>query len=206
MTRWQPPNRCGDGSKKLKIDKWHPCLDEKLITWLQIENNLPAKALLPAIWQEALELIQPHTWTCRLEREDFFERFSPHARQSKVVCRLLEEATGVWLLVATIGEGLESRARSLLQQRESFHGYILDRLGSFLVEDIISTLDASVGNHCQQQGGQTTRRYSPGYRDFSLAAQQIFVDMACSDIPYLQVNSGHILKPEKSVTAIKGEI
>lgn len=175
-----------------------------MITWLQVGNHSLAKELLPAIWDEALKLCQPETWVHPLKREAFFQHFSPYAEQSKAVCRLLADADEVFLLVATIGEELECRARSLLNQRESFHGYILDRLGSFLIDDIITHLDNCIEQQCKQRGMSTTRRYSPGYRDFSLEAQHLFVELAGNNISCLHVDSNHILKPEKSITALKG--
>lgn len=188
----------------IKVTGWQPCLDERVISWLQVGNHAQARELLPAIWREALELCRPETWARALDRETFFERLSPYAGQSKTVCRLLADSTEVWLLVATIGEALECRARALLHQRESFHGYILDRLGSYLVEDIITHLDDYIEQQCKQRGMSTTRRYSPGYRDFSLESQHRFVELAGNDISCLRVDANHLLKPEKSITALKG--
>jgi hypothetical protein len=113
----------------------------------------------------------------------------------------LDEKLISWL---QIGEELEFQVHSLLQQRESFHGYILDKLGFFLIEDTITHLDDSIEQYYKQKGMLTTRRYSPGYRDFSLEAQHLFVELASHDISCLLVNSNHILKPEKSITALKG--
>lgn len=188
----------------MQMTGWQPRLDDKVISWLQVGDHPRARELLPAIWGEALELCRPETWVLALDRETFFDRLSPYAGQSKAVCRLLDNATEVWLLAATIGPGLECRARSLLHQRESFHGYILDRLGSFLVEDVINHLDTGIAQHCRQRGMSTTRRYSPGYRDFPLEAQKPFVELAGDDLSCLRVDSNHILKPEKSITALKG--
>lgn len=188
----------------MKVTDWQPRLDEKAISRLQVGNHALARELLPAIWSEALELCHPQTWILSLEPGTFFRRLSPFAGQSKAVCRLLADATEVWLLAATIGQELECRARSLLHQRESFHGYILDRLGSFLIEDIINHLDISIEQHCRQRGLSTTRRYSPGYRDFPLEAQSLFLKLAVDDLSCLIVDSNHILKPEKSITALKG--
>lgn len=188
----------------MTIIDWQPRLDEKLVSWLQIGDHALAREMLPAIWDEAMELCHPETWVCSLKRETFFRRLSLYAGKSMAVCRLLDSTTEVRLFAATIGEELECRVHVLLQQRESFHGYILDRLGSFLIEDIITHLDDFIEQDCKQKGIVTTRRYSPGYRDFSLEAQHLFVELASEDISCLQLNANHILKPEKSITALKG--
>lgn len=47
-------------------------------------------------------------------------------------------------------------------------------------------------------------RYSPGYKDFALAAQTPLVAMAARDLPELSLTSGLALRPVMSVTAVMG--
>jgi hypothetical protein len=111
---------------------------------------------------------------------------------------------GVCLLVATIGTALERRARDYFTCKETYRGYVLDRLGSYLVEQEIRVLDNRVETQSQADGKRCTRRYSPGYGDFSLESQALFVNMARDAIPGLKIVPGGFILPEKTVTAIKG--
>lgn len=189
----------------MKVPDWVvPPLDGKVTSWLQLETGTRAGDLLPAIWEEALELCRPTMWVLAMEHEEFFQKLSRYTGESKALVRLLTGCTDVWLMAATIGEGIECRARALLRRRESFHGYILDRIGSFMIEDLITHLDRAIEEQYRPQGISTTRRYSPGYRDFSLEAQQLFADLIGTDTSFFRVNANHLLTPEKSITALKG--
>lgn len=188
----------------MTLPNWMPPpLGGKVTSWLQLEAGTRAGELLPAIWDEALELCRPTVWVLAMKHEEFFQRLSRYTGESHALVRLLTGCTDIRLMAATIGEGIECRARALLRRRESFHGYILDRIGSFLIEDLISHLDYAIEEQCRMQDISTTRRYSPGYRDFSLEAQRLFADLI-SDVPLFKVNANHLLSPEKSVTAVKG--
>ncbi|MEJ2718600.1 MAG: hypothetical protein P8182_15950, partial [Deltaproteobacteria bacterium] len=130
--------------------------------------------------------------------------FHPYAEESSDIRRLLSRATEVCLMVATLGPALEHRARDYLAHRETFRGYVLDRMGSYLVEHVIRQLDASVEKHWAAKGLRCTKRYSPGYGDFHIEAQSVFVKMLSHTMPNLKMTARGLLLPEKTVTAIKG--
>lgn len=81
---------------------------------------------------------------------------------------------------------------------------MLDRLGSYLVGRQIRLLDRRVARQAATQGLAVTRRYSPGYQDFSLEAQPVFLALAAAEVPGLHLSPTGLLWPEKSITAIKG--
>ena len=91
-----------------------------------------------------------------------------------------------------------------MENRESFNGYILDRMGSYLVEKEIEKLDKSISSEAQSFGYTSTRRFSPGYGDFPLEAQQVFVIHIKSKIPWINLTGNGLIIPEKTVTALKG--
>lgn len=175
-----------------------------ILKYLQIENNGLARQEAQALWEEAQTLLAPAAWQCRLSADQFWTRFAPHARASQALGRLLAGCTQVVLLVATLGQPLERRAQSYLERREAFRGYILDRMGSFLVENRMRQLDRQVNAQARAQGLVPTRRYSPGYQDFSLEAQGVFVELAAQEMPGLGLSPGGLLQPEKTITALKG--
>ena len=108
------------------------------------------------------------------------------------------------LLVVSLGPQVEGRARELLARREAFAGFMLDRMGSYLAEWCMADLDRQVAERLSAQSCATTRRYSPGYQDFALEAQRAFVDLVGEVIPGLALEPGNLLRPEKSISAIKG--
>jgi len=181
-----------------------PPFAKKVLINLQVGDNPAAVEIAGELWREAWNLVEPATWTSCTKREVFFSLFHPYARQSSAIQRLLSDAVGVCLLVATIGAALERRTRDYFACKESYRGYVLDKLGSYLVEQEIRVLDNEVEIESQVDGKRCTRRYSPGYGDFSLESQALFVNMARNAIPGLKIVPGGFILPEKTVTAIKG--
>ena len=156
------------------------------------------------LWKEAHILLNAYEWRMLLPADVFLDRFHPYARESKAVSRLLSGACQIWLMAVTLGGALEQRSREYFAQNRSFHGFILDRMGSFLVEEKMRELDGKITRECADNGDSATRRYSPGYQDFSLEAQRVFIELIGTDIPDLALTTGFLLKPEKTITALKG--
>jgi len=80
-------------------------------------------------------------------------------------------------------------------------------LGSWLAEESMRKLDRKVERQGALLGFKTTRRYSPGYKDFALQAQEVFYRIIRNKRPEIELylSQAHVLAPEKTVTALKGE-
>jgi hypothetical protein len=183
-----------------------PHLDEKALAYLRIGDSPRALAAAEALWIEAWESIDVTRWKRCVPVEEFFSLFRAFASSSQAVRRLLSDSEDVWMFVVTIGGDLESRSRDYLRANEIFRGYLLSRIGSYLVENQVRRLDRQIVESSRKEGLSTTRRYSPGYGDFPLEAQRIFVELARDTIPILRVDDSGLIVPEKTVSAIKGVI
>lgn len=175
-----------------------------MLKYLQAPRNSQAIGIITLLLREAIDLLDTRKWHRVVTVYDFYELFHPYAQQSKSISKLLKRAENVYLIAVTLGGALEHRSREYFRNNEVFKGYILDRLGSCLVEEEVKKIDKKITRHCDQGGFITTHRYSPGYGDFSIKAQQIFFDLVKDSIPGLRISHGCILSPEKTVTAIKG--
>ena len=107
-------------------------------------------------------------------------------------------------MAVSLGGRIEETSRDLFARHEAFAGFMLDRMGSYLAEWCMSSLDQQVTQSLEARDLRATRRYSPGYKDFSLKAQKVFVELAGHATPELKLGPGNLLLPEKSITAVKG--
>jgi len=176
----------------------------KVLRYLRIQPDSPPHVQARPLWSEAQGLAQPRTWQATLGIQDFRKAFAPHAAASADLARTLDGCETVELMAVTIGEALETRGREYFSQGRPFAGFMLDRMGSFLVEAAMRGLHAGVRARYAGQGLRTTRRYSPGYGNFSLEAQEHFIRLIGDALPDLRLTSGYLLIPEKSVTAVCG--
>lgn len=188
----------------MSLPDWPPAWDNKIKRYLQLDGGDEAEKRSKALWQEALVLAEPRAWQQVISIEEFFEAFKPHAQASQAVARVLHGCQKVALMAVSLGPQVEERSRELLARHEVFAGFMLDRVGSYLAEKCMSSLDRRVNESLEAQDLHPTRRYSPGYQDFSLEVQKVFVDLAADTISGLSLTSGNMLLPQKSVTAIKG--
>jgi len=190
----------------MSIMQGHHLPTERVLKYLQIGECHRALEEISEIWNEAHMLLDVQKWSKPLPKDEFILRFHPYASNSKAIARLLKDAHMVWLFAVTLGETLERCSKRYLAQNEVFRGYVLDRIGSFLVEEEIRSMDLDIIQECRMNCYTTTHRYSPGYGDFSIRAQRIFFNLAKDYIHGLRISSGSILFPEKTVTAIKGVV
>ncbi len=179
-------------------------MNEKLLTYLNIRHDPKAVEAARPLWKKARALARVHTWNRQLPVRDFFNEFDPFANRSVHITRLLENTDHVELLAASIGRGVEEEARRLIQENRPFQGYILDRMGSWLVEREIRKMDRKIKESARQRGCSDTHRYSPGYMDFSIRAQEVFIKLIGPAIPCLSLTPEGLILPEKTVTALKG--
>ena len=178
----------------------------RMLKYLRVPQDGQPMEIVSSVLEETVRLIDIEKWSKCVPVDDFFELFHPYARSSKSISKLLGKAEQVYLIVVTLGENLGNGAKEYFGKKEVFKGYILDRLGSFLVEEEVKKIDMEITRQCKDNGHATTHRYSPGYGDFSIKAQQIFFNLTKDSIPGLTISHGCLLSPEKTVTAIKGVV
>lgn len=193
-------------------------LPAKLARYLRIAQGSEAYDKALPLWREALALTTPAAWTMRLPMEGFIDAFAPHAAISRDLGRTLGGCHEVVLMAATIGAALEERSDEHFAAGRAFAGYMLDKMGSYLVESGMRALHAQarqgrpadgLARECHQvraraDASRATRRYSPGYGDFALEAQAHFIRLIGGSLPGLTLTQGFILHPRKSVTAVCG--
>ncbi len=181
-------------------------VSRRLLKYLGAPVNRQIIEKISYILDESSGLLNTKEWRKCITIDEFFTLFYPYASQSSSITKLLAQAKKVWLLVVTLGEDIDRRSREYFRENEVFKGYILDRLGSFIVEEEVKKTDMEISRRCEEEGFATTHRFSPGYGDFSIKAQQIFFDLVKDSIPGLKISHGCLLFPEKTVTSIKGVI
>ncbi|MBU0971355.1 MAG: hypothetical protein KKC20_11950 [Proteobacteria bacterium] len=177
---------------------------EKLIKYLGLGQDAFSIGKIPFLWQDALSLVQVRIFEKKMTIDKFFHAFHPHAGESHSVDRLLRDCQAVHLMVVTLGTKLERQSKKYRLENQLFCGYILDRMGSYLVEANMAHLDQKITREYGAKKQGCTIRYSPGYQDFGLECQSIFVDIVQGELPFLKILPNFQILPEKTITAIKG--
>ncbi len=106
------------------------------------------------------------------------------------------------ILGVTIGNRLETAVDGLFSAKEYTRAAILDAIGSQFAEEAANQLTelfrATYGL------SEMTRRFSPGYGDWSIRVQPELLKLLDAEKIGLKSNEACILVPRKSITAVAG--
>ncbi len=121
------------------------------------------------------------------------------------IARFLSDIQEVFILGATGGTEIIALRDRYLEKGKTTNAVLVDALASEMVESAVQWLHDYVGKTLRKElKTVTTRRYSPGYGDFSLHHQREIVSLLAFDTLGVQLNDHCLLIPEKSVTAVVG--
>jgi hypothetical protein len=106
--------------------------------------------------------------------------------------------------LCTIGDELENKASQLNQQGRFAQAVVLDAMGSVAAESVADFLNLQICEWCQKRGWGTSRRFSPGYGNWSLEGQRFIFSLLPAERIKIRLNQSCMMIPRKSVSfAIK---
>lgn len=123
---------------------------------------------------------------------------------SNALSRNLSGCTRVVVFGATVGLPLD-RLITRYSRLSPARALLLQAIGAERIEALCDVFCQSLAQDAARRGLHTVPRFSPGYGDFPLSAQQdIFRVLDCSRSIGLTLNESLLMSPSKSVTAMVG--
>jgi len=123
------------------------------------------------------------------------------ALRSSALARCLAGCSRAVVLAATVGVGID-RLIARYSRINAPRALMLQALGSERIEALCNTFCRELESNSE---GGLRPRFSPGYGDLSLSAQQdLFALLQCEKRIGLTLNHSLLMSPTKSVTAIVG--
>lgn len=114
----------------------------------------------------------------------------------------LDGCNGVVLFAATLSEGVDRLIRQL-SVRSMASAVVADSMASAAVEQVCDIVENEIIK--EFAGKYTTWRFSPGYGDFPLETQRLFLDVLSAQKRIgVNITGGGLMTPCKSVTAVIG--
>ncbi len=121
--------------------------------------------------------------------------------ESADVVKLAAGASAVVAMATTVGGGIDELAREYGRRGEIFAMTVADAVGSVAAEELMSALHDSIKAEAARAGEEVTRRVSPGYGDFELAAQKVLLPLSGGVELGISLTENYMMVPRKSVTA-----
>jgi hypothetical protein len=122
----------------------------------------------------------------------------------KTIKRMLSGAEAYAVLIVSIGQGPESRARELMNRGEFLEAYITDLLASALVDSAADLVQEHIRRMAADQGWLISNRYSPGYCSWNVSEQQKLFSLFPENTCHITLTESSLMDPIKSISALIG--
>ncbi len=118
--------------------------------------------------------------------------------------KAMELCEDIVCFIATIGSGIEEESVRLMRENRLSDSYILDSMGSIVVENMVDKFYNDMKKKYELKGGGVTLRFSPGYCDWPITEQKKLFRLLGSDLTGVQLTDSCLMQPRKSVSGVFG--
>ncbi len=122
----------------------------------------------------------------------------------KIIARELQRAEAFSLFAVTLGPGPESLGRECIRSGDYLEGYLIDLIGSAMVESLAGEIHAHIKSLAEKNGMMVTNHYSPGYCSWEVGEQQKLFGLLPPDWCGITLSGSSLMSPIKSVSGIIG--
>lgn len=129
-----------------------------------------------------------------------------HHFHSRALARLLATAAEAYVVVLTLGEGIEERARSMIQEQLLLEGLLMDTAAWAAIELLIRDVRRLLIDRERPSGRRVTHRLGPGHRDWSVTEQGALLRVFGEAPLPVRVNESACMLPSKSVSGVYGVV
>ncbi len=125
-------------------------------------------------------------------------------QSGKIITGSLRKSEKIAFFMMTAGQGIESWSREKTRSGDPLLGYIIDLLGSEVVESAMDLMQDEIEVEMETQGYHITNRYSPGYCGWQVKEQQKLFSLFPENFCGISLSESSLMIPIKSVSGIIG--
>ena len=127
-----------------------------------------------------------------------------HFNTGRIIAGPLRGSESIAFFVASAGPEISQWAHTLTAADEHALAYFVDALGSVTVEKAADWLEDKIADWAEEQGQETTNRYSPGYCEWHVSEQQAFFALLPDAFCGITLTESSLMQPTKSVSGVIG--
>jgi len=125
-------------------------------------------------------------------------------RTQKIVIEQVKKSEKMALFLCTVGPEIGEWSKKLMSEGKTLKGYIIDVVGSEIVESAMDNIQNSLEMEMKNQGLYITNRYSPGYCGWNVSEQQKLFTFFPKNFCGIKLSDISFMYPIKSVSGIIG--
>ena len=122
----------------------------------------------------------------------------------KIISSALQDSQSVCFFVCTAGKGIEEFSRKLMKEDKAIEGYIMDMIGSEVVETAMDFCQDKFESSISREILRITNRYSPGYCGWNVSEQHKLFGLLPPEFCNIKLKESALMIPIKSVSGIIG--
>lgn len=123
---------------------------------------------------------------------------------AQIVNIQLKQAVMATVMVCTAGNEISIESNRLNENGDLLTGYILDVIGSVIVDRAMDLLHDEVQNVALTWDMDISDRFSPGYCEWKVAEQQKLFALLPKNFCGIELSASSLMKPIKSASGITG--
>jgi hypothetical protein len=121
-----------------------------------------------------------------------------------IVFGQIKKSDSAAIFLCTAGTEIGMRSRKAMHERDLLRGYILDVIGSEVVEAAADIMQNGFEREMASSGKKITNRYSPGYCGWDVAEQHKLFRLMPDNFCGIRLTESALMDPVKSVSGIIG--
>jgi hypothetical protein len=122
----------------------------------------------------------------------------------KIVYGMLKNSELISVFACTAGPQIEYQSKVLRESGDAFGEYIINALGSLIVEHGMDIIHEHLQNQAQKENLKITNRYSPGYCNWDVSEQQKLFTLLPEEFCGITLTQSSLMQPIKSVSGFIG--
>ncbi|MBN1464621.1 hypothetical protein JXA02_02590 [candidate division KSB1 bacterium] len=122
----------------------------------------------------------------------------------KIIAAQLQRAESAVLFACSIGAGLETWSRQLMNDGDFFSGYLVDAVASLTVESAMHKIQDDLEKDQQDKGQKISNCYSPGHCGWLVTEQHKLFSLLPDNFCGITLTDSSLMLPIKSASGIIG--
>lgn len=122
----------------------------------------------------------------------------------RIIFHQIKKAEKLAVFVCTAGPKIGEWSRQLMAEGDLMNGYIVDVVGSEIVEEAMDRIQATLGEEMKSKGFNISNRYSPGYCSWSVSEQHKLFSLLPANFCNVRLTDTALMYPIKTVSGIIG--
>ncbi|MGQ1910588.1 vitamin B12 dependent-methionine synthase activation domain-containing protein [Marinifilum sp. RC60d5] len=120
------------------------------------------------------------------------------------IAKKYTNSTHIAIFTCTAGKLVSKRIQELNSQGLILEAYLVDLLGSVMVEKAMDNLQSILEDECALEKQNISNRYSPGYMDWNVMEQRMLFDLLPDNFCGIQLSESCLMTPVKSISGFIG--